>query len=143
MVLLMVWLVMPPISQTTSGRVDHGLKTVLPGRIRAMKVADRMKVNARSGSNWALLAFFHAKAGHFTEAESDLRAASERSVDERGMFYKVQALAVLGRKEEALELLLQCIDRGRNLTEIEMALDLKELRADPRFLRHVAKRGVK
>ena len=109
----------------------------------AMEMADRLKVNARSGSNWALLAFYHAKAGFRAEAGSDLKAAAERSIDERGQFYKVQALAVLGRKEEALELLLKCFDQGRSINDIELALDLKELRADPRFRRHVAQRGAK
>jgi hypothetical protein len=49
----------------------------------------------------------------------------------------VQAMALLGRKEEALQLLLKCMDRGLVPLEVDGALDLGELRKDPRYLSRV------
>ena len=52
-----------------------------------------------------------------------------------------QTLAVLGRKEEALALVLKCIDQGLSVPDVELAPDLKEVRADPRYRRHLAEKG--
>ena len=97
-----------------------------------------LRVNPKPGANWATLAFLHAKLGRRADAEADLKAAEERGLDQRAQFTKAQALAVLGRKEEALNLVLQCIDRGLSLVDVELAPDLKEIRADPRYRGHIA-----
>jgi hypothetical protein len=44
----------------------------------------------------------------------------------------------LGRKEEALDLVLKLIDQGLSVADVELALDLKEVHADPRYRRHIA-----
>jgi hypothetical protein len=40
----------------------------------------------------------------------------------------VQALDVLGRRKEALDLLLWCMDKGLSPAEVDLAVDLKNLR---------------
>ena len=65
-------------------------------------------------------------------------AAEERGLDARGQFVKAQTLAVLGRKEEALQQVLKCIDQGLSPIDVELALDLKEVRSDPRYRQHIA-----
>jgi len=47
----------------------------------------------------------------------------------------------LGEKDEALGLVLSCLDQGLSTVEVELALDLKQLRSDPRYREHVAKLG--
>jgi len=106
----------------------------------AMLLSESLKTNPRSGANWATLAFYHAKLGLRAEAGSDLKTAEDRGLDRGAQFIKVQVLAVLGRKEEALNLLLKCIDQGLSLVDVELALDLKELRADPRYRGRTARR---
>jgi hypothetical protein len=46
---------------------------------------------------------------------------------------------VLGRKEEALQLLLNCMRVGLLPFEVDGALDLADLRKDPRYLSRVPK----
>jgi hypothetical protein len=55
----------------------------------------------------------------------------------------VQALALLGRKEEAMQLLLKCMDRGLAPIEVDAALDLGGLRKDPRYISRVPKPRTK
>jgi hypothetical protein len=40
----------------------------------------------------------------------------------------VQALDVLGRRKEALDLMLWCMDKGLTPAEVDLAVDLKDLR---------------
>jgi len=54
--------------------------------------------------------------------------------DVHSKFMKVQALAVLGRKQEALPLLLECMKQGITPVDVYLALDLKDLRKDPRYV---------
>ena len=104
----------------------------------AETLSDALRVNPKLGANWAMLAFCHAKLGRRAEAEADLKAADERGLDQRGQFTKAQALAVLGRKQEALDLLLKCIDRGLSPVDVDLVPDLAAVRQDPRYRRLVA-----
>jgi hypothetical protein len=54
---------------------------------------------------------------------------------------KAEALALLGRKEEALRLVLDGFDHGLSTVDVELALDLKEIRADSRYRRRSAQSG--
>jgi serine/threonine protein kinase/Flp pilus assembly protein TadD len=95
--------------------------------------------NPRRGSDWMDLAFYEAKLGKRLEAESYLKNAESRGAAELySQFKKAQVLALLGRKQEALGLVLECIDKGLSKVEVDLALDLKEVRADPRYTGHVA-----
>jgi tetratricopeptide (TPR) repeat protein/tRNA A-37 threonylcarbamoyl transferase component Bud32 len=106
-------------------------------------LSDALQINPRPGASWVTLAFYHAKLGRTAEAESDLKAADERHYDQRAQFVKAQALAVMGRKEEALQLVLNCLDQGLSAVDVELALDLKEIRADPRYRRRIAQKADK
>ena len=66
-------------------------------------------------------------------------AKAQKATDVESQFMIAQALAVLGKKEEALQLLLKCMDRGLLPSEVEGALDLGDLRKDPRYLSRVLK----
>jgi hypothetical protein len=59
--------------------------------------------------------------------------------DVRSKFMKVQALAVLGRNQEALPLLLECVKQGITPVDVDLALDLKDLKRDPKYLAVVPK----
>jgi len=76
-VLLMVWLVMSPISQTMAGRVNGGLTTVLPGRIRATKITPvTMEFTAQAVS-------VAVKAGQAVEAGQLLAVLESPEVNAR------------------------------------------------------------
>jgi tetratricopeptide (TPR) repeat protein len=103
-------------------------------------LAATLTINPRNGSDWAILAFYHAKVGNSAQAEVDLRNAGvQGATDVESQFMVTQALALLGRKEEALNLLLSCMDKGLSMVEVELALDLRDIRKDPRYLSHISK----
>jgi len=105
-------------------------------------LSDALALNPRGGPLWAILAFYHAKIGDAASAETDLKnAEAQGAKDVESQFSIVQALVLLGRKEEALKLLLWCMDKGLSRLEIDLALDLKDLRKDPRYLSKLAKPG--
>jgi serine/threonine protein kinase/Tfp pilus assembly protein PilF len=118
-----------------------------PGQVKknytkaARLLAAALATNPQSGSDWATLAFYHAKIGDSAHADDDLKKAEQHgATDVASQLMISQALAVLGRKEEALNLLLSCIDRGLSTEEVDLALDLKEIQKDPRYLSHLSKR---
>ncbi len=89
-----------------------------------------LETNPRDGFGWANLAFYHAKIGDTKDAEMDLEnAASHGANDVASRFMIVQALDVLGRRKEALDLLLWCMDKGLSPAEVDLAVDLKDLRS--------------
>jgi serine/threonine protein kinase/Tfp pilus assembly protein PilF len=88
-----------------------------------------LQTNPRDGFGWANLAFYHAKIGDTKDAGTDMEnAASHGANDVASRFMIVQALEVLGRRKEALDLLLWCIDKGLSPAEVDLAVDLKDLR---------------
>ena len=90
------------------------------------------------------LAFYHAKIGDREQALIDLKTATALGAsDLESQFTKVQALALLERREESLELLLWCIDKGISPLEVNYALDLSDLRSDARYLQHMKVRAAK
>jgi eukaryotic-like serine/threonine-protein kinase len=99
-------------------------------------LSERLKINPNNGPGWMTLAFYQAKLGRRAETEDDLkRAETAGAADLQSQFTKAQALAVLGRKEEAIKILVSCVRRGLSPVEVQLALDLKEIRSDPRYLR--------
>jgi tetratricopeptide (TPR) repeat protein len=104
-------------------------------------LSDAMKDNPRSGGGWMTLAFYHAKAGDRIAAETDIVNAEQRgATDVHSQFMKVQALAVLGRKADATKLLLTCMDRGLSPVEVNLAVDLNDIRKDPVYLSRISKK---
>jgi tetratricopeptide (TPR) repeat protein len=104
-------------------------------------LTNSLRSNPLSGTNWSALAFCNAKLGLREQAADDLKQADAHGIDQRAQFMKAQTLAVLGRKEEALNLVLSCLDHGLSETDVDLALDLKEIRSDPRYRRHLAAKG--
>jgi tetratricopeptide (TPR) repeat protein len=107
-------------------------------------LGDSLTANPRVGSRWMTQAFYDAKAGNSAMAIKDMENAEKNGAsDVHSKFMKVQALAVLGRKQEALPLLLECIKGGITESDVDLAIDLKDLRRDPRYLAAVAKTSGK
>jgi tetratricopeptide (TPR) repeat protein len=107
----------------------------------ARLLAEGLQDNPRNGPNWMTLAFYHAKIGDAARAATDIENAERHgATDVESQFLKVQALALLGKKEDATKLLLTCMDRGLSTVEVDFALDLKDIRKDPRYLSRVAKK---
>jgi len=104
-------------------------------------MAQVLKNNPHSGPGWMTLAFYHAKIGDAAGAATDMANAESRgAIDVESQFMKVQTLAVLGKKEDATKLLLTCMDRGLSPAEVNLAVDLKDIRKDPRYLSQVTKK---
>jgi tetratricopeptide (TPR) repeat protein len=102
-------------------------------------LTESLKVNARVGPAWMNLAFYQAKLGRRAEAEKSMQNAEARGAgDLPSQFKKAQVFALLGRKEEAVLLVLDCMAKGLSRTEVELALDLKEVRNDPRYQKRVS-----
>jgi tetratricopeptide (TPR) repeat protein len=103
-------------------------------------LATSLTANPRNGPSWATLAFYHAKIGESADAQADIRnAETQGAKDVQSQFMITQALAVLGKKEDALKLLLACMDKGLSPVQVDLALDLKDIRRDPRYVSRVAK----
>jgi Tfp pilus assembly protein PilF len=104
-------------------------------------LSEELQDNPRSGPTWMTLAFYHAKIGDAASAATDLENGERRGAgDVESQFMKVQALALLGKREDATRLLLACMDRGLSPVEVDFALDLKDIRKDPRYLARVSKK---
>jgi eukaryotic-like serine/threonine-protein kinase len=102
-------------------------------------LADNLRAYPKGGYAWMTLAFYHAKIGAVADAQQDLRTAeAEGASDVESQFMKAQALVLLGKKDEALKLILGCLDKGLSPIEVDLALDLKEMREDARYKTHLA-----
>jgi eukaryotic-like serine/threonine-protein kinase len=103
-----------------------------------------LETNPKDGLGWANLAFYHAKIGKTAGAETDMKNARALATqkDVELSFMIVQALDVLGRKKEALDLLLQCIDKGLSPAEVDLAVDLKDLRSTAAYQARLKNRGT-
>jgi tetratricopeptide (TPR) repeat protein len=96
----------------------------------AQLLSAALQTNPKDGFGWANLAFYHAKIGDTKDAETDMENAASRGAnDVASRFMIVQALDVLGRRKEALDLLLWCMDKGLSPAEVDLAVDLKDLRS--------------
>ena len=108
----------------------------------AESLSAALQINPRPADDWIYLAFYHAKLGRTAESEADLTTASEKGTASlHAQLVKAEALALQGRKEEALSLVLAGLDHGLSTVDVELALDLKEVRADARYRRRIAQIG--
>jgi tetratricopeptide (TPR) repeat protein len=106
----------------------------------AQLLTTALTANPSNGPSWATLAFYHAKTGDSVDAQADIKnAKTQGATDVQSQFMIAQALAVLGKKEDALNLLLACMDKGLSPVQVGLAVDLKDIRRDPRYLSRVAK----
>jgi tetratricopeptide (TPR) repeat protein len=103
----------------------------------------QLQTNSQDGFGWANLAFYHAKVGDSSSAEDDIKNAQARgAADVASRFMIVQALDVLGKKKEALDLLLACMDKGLSPAEVDLAVDLKDLRNTPAYQARLKNRAA-
>jgi tetratricopeptide (TPR) repeat protein len=110
----------------------------------AQLLTDDLARNPQPGPSWAALAFYNAKIGDAVSAERDIKNADARGdKDIDSQFFIVQALALLGRKEEAFSLLMTCLDRGLSPLAVDFAPDLKGLQKDPRYIAWIARKQSK
>ena len=106
-------------------------------------LSESLRTNPRRAALWMTLAFYNAKLGRRAAAEEAIRNSEERGApDLKSKFEKAEALALLGRREEALRLVLDCMDNGLSPVDVDLAVDLKEIRADPRYKNYVARKGA-
>jgi serine/threonine protein kinase len=106
----------------------------------AEALQDSIPQHSASAYAWATLAFYFAKVGDKVRSESALKKAGPAEAGNlETQLMMIQAIRLLGRKEEALNLLLHALDRGLAPIQVEFALDLKDLRTDPRYLARLAK----
>src|SRR5262249_5828309 len=98
-------------------------------------ITQSLRNNPQPGRDWMNLAFYEAKLNHRAEAEVAMKSAEERGATSlQVQFKKAQVLALLGRSDEALTLILECMKKGLSKTDVELALDLGALRKDPRYI---------
>lgn len=99
-------------------------------RHAAQLLSAELETSPQNGFGWANLAFYHAKTGDHASADADISKSNALGAnDVASRFMIVQALDVLGRKTEALDLLLWCMDKGLSPVEVNLAVDLKDLRS--------------
>ena len=105
----------------------------------AALLQDSLRINPKPGASWMTLAFYQAKLGRRADAEKAVQNAESRGAsDVPSQFKKAQVLALLGEKEQALRQVLDCLAKGLSHTEVDLALDLKDVRNDPRYRNQVA-----
>lgn len=108
----------------------------------AQLLSPLLQTSPRDGLAWANMAFYQAKIGDRASADAAIaKVAALGATDVASRFMIVQALDVLGRKQEALQLLLWCMDKGLSPVEVDLAVDLKDLRSTPAYQERVKKRG--
>jgi eukaryotic-like serine/threonine-protein kinase len=108
----------------------------------AEALGEQLQANPNRGSGWMTIGFYEAKLSRRSEALEALRRADElKATDVASQFTKAQALALLGEEDEALRLVLSCLDQGLSQVEVDLALDLTQVRLDPRYRERVTKLG--
>ena len=96
--------------------------------------AAEVQINPKLGPVWMALAFYRAKAGDGPGFEAALRQGEAfGDLDVQSLFFKAQALAANGRRREALNLVIELLQRGLSPVEVELALDLDRIRQEPRY----------
>ncbi len=98
-------------------------------------VRQAIETNPRRGETWMISAYYHAKLGRKAAAESAMREADRLGASSMpSQLKKTQTLVLLGRPEEALVLLLELRTKGLSSEDVDVAIDLRDLRRDPRYL---------
>lgn len=100
----------------------------------AQLIAAQLETSPQDGFGWANQAFYQAKIGDRAGADAAIAKCKALGAnDVASRFLIVQALNVLGRKQEALDLLLWCMDKGLSPIEVDLAVDLKDLRSTKEY----------
>ena len=98
-------------------------------------LARSLAINAKSGEGWMISAYYQAKLGRRGDAEAAMRKAEQFGASGiPSQLKKVQTLVLLGRGSAALDLLIALRAKGLSSEDVELAIDLRDLRSDPRYL---------
>jgi len=92
-----------------------------------------LQINPHDVNAHLLLAEFHAKLGHQTEANAQLRAAGDVSNDPHKLLFGAIVYNHLGDRATALDWLEKASRKGLPKAELRAWIDLDTLRDDPRF----------
>ena len=105
------------------------------GYQRAIQLArEAAKVNPKDSTPRLLLAKDHAMLGHRTEAQRELDLAFKATPnDPEAFFYAALVHNQLGDHEAALDWLQKAVQHGYSLPEIKNAVELDNLRQNPKF----------
>ncbi len=103
--------------------------------LRAAKEgAEHLRSERTNGPAWMLLALYQAEVGELKKASESLsRADSLFSDDMDSQIYKIRVLELLGRRDQALEVLRRSFQRGATALQLVPCPDLKALQNDPRY----------
>jgi eukaryotic-like serine/threonine-protein kinase len=95
---------------------------------------EQLRTNASDGPSWMLLALYKAKAGTPEAAVPLIRKAEFLAAgDIQSQLYKARTLEVLGKRDEALTTIADCLRMGATKFQIESTPDLESLRGDLRY----------
>ncbi len=101
----------------------------------AVEVLKSLATNATDGPAWMRLALYRLKSGEPVDASSLIQKSESLGAgDLDSQLYKVRILELLGKREEALGALGECLRKGSTRYEVEAIPDLQSLRKDPRYL---------
>jgi len=106
-----------------------------PAYQRAIELAqEQAQVNPRDPQIHSDLAVYWAKLGQTDKALSAIELARREAPDDVNILFKsVVVYHLAGRRQRAVEALLQSMQAGYSLAEIQADPELAELRQDPKF----------
>jgi tetratricopeptide (TPR) repeat protein len=118
--------------QMVIGNREQALQSYARGE---QLIAASLETNPNRGDTWMLSAYYHAKLGHREPAVRALQQAEALGASSmQSQFKKVQTLALLGKTADALDLLVTLRQSGLSTQDVDLAIDLTELRKTPRYL---------
>jgi hypothetical protein len=95
---------------------------------------EELESQPKNGSGWMQLAFARARTGDLDRTAVPLqRATMYHGDDIESQLLKIRTLELLGKREEALDLIAVCLRRGATRFQIDNMPDLGNLRKDPRY----------
>ncbi len=98
------------------------------------RCSDQLQTETANGPLWMLLALLRVKTGDRSSASNLIDKAEHLGADDiDSQFYKVRALELIGKREEALRALGRSLDRGATVFQVQTLPDLEELRSDARY----------
>jgi eukaryotic-like serine/threonine-protein kinase len=110
---------------------------------RAREVQEeQMRVEARNGPGWMLLALCNAKADRLDSTAALMEKAEALGANDMdSQLMKVRILVLLNRGQESFAAMSRCIARGATAFQFQTMPDLEPLRNDPRFKKMVESSG--
>ena len=95
---------------------------------------ERLDVNPKNARNWGMLAVYEAKLGREVEATIHAEEALELAPLDAHVSYSAAVVySILGRTQEALELLTRAAEQGHSRSEIAIDDDFEILRDRPEY----------